>query len=386
MTREEYFLLYEKMLSNNLSEEDKKLLDHFTDDFTLDKTEWNEKLMGNKDAVEKQIFNRIIEVIETKHSRFFTLKIWVAAASLTALLSIGGLYYFNSTPSNSTILTEVFNFKSKIIPNVTQPTLILSNGAKISLNGANNNIIENENGYQISNTSSSIIYKKLFLKTEKTTQAYNTLITPNHVNYQVQLEDGTKVWLNAASSIHYPVSFSGANRVVEITGEAYFEVAENKNKPFKVLITGGKRNKRLEVEVLGTHFNIQAYNKEDYKISLIEGSVKVKEPQQNGLILEKGEQALMKTNSNQFEISKIDTANVLAWKNGLFIFNNENIQKIMLKISRWYDVEVIYDGDMSNKRFVGSISRGKNLSEVLKTLELTGTIKFEIKGKKVIVK
>ena len=386
MTREEYLLLYEKMLADNLSEEDRKLLSNFSDDFTLEITEWNEKLMGNKDEVEKQIFNRILAVIGTNNPRFFTFKIWVAAASLIALLSIGGIYYFNSNLFNSPPVTELSNSKSNIVPIVTQATLILSNGSKIPLNDENNNIIRNEKGFEISNTSSSIIYSKLVLNTKTTTQVYNTLITPNRVKYQIQLEEGTKVWLNAASSIRYPVFFTGDKRVVEITGEAYFEVAKHKNKPFKVLISGGKKNKRLEVEVLGTHFNIQAYNKEDYKISLIEGSVKVKEPQQEGLVLEKGEQALMKTNTNHFEISKIDTTHTLAWKNGLFIFNNENIQKIMTSVSKWYDVEVIYEGDMSNKKFVGSISRDKKLSEVLKTLELTGTIKFEIKGKKVIVK
>jgi len=386
MTREEYYLLYEKMLTNNLSEEDKKLLGNFSDDFILENTEWNEKLMGNKDEVEKQIFNGILAVIETNNPRFFTFKIWVAAASLIALLSIGGIYYFNNTLFNSTPLTELSNSQSNIVPSVSQATLILSNGSKILLNDKNNNIIENEKGFEISNTTSSIIYKKLILNSKTTTQVYNTLITPNRVKYQIQLEDGTKVWLNAASSIRYPVFFTGNKRVVEITGEAYFEVVKDKNKPFKVLISGGKKNKRLEVEVLGTHFNIEAYNKEDYKISLIEGSVKVKEPQQEGLVLEKGQQALMKTNSNYFEISKFDTTQALAWKNGLFIFNNESIQKIMMSVSKWYGVEVIYEGDMSNKRFVGSISRDKTLSEVLKTLELTGTIKFEIKGKKVIIK
>jgi ferric-dicitrate binding protein FerR (iron transport regulator) len=208
--------------------------------------------------------------------------------------------------------------------------------------------------------------------------SYNTLSTPRGGQYQLVLPDGSKVWLNASSSIHFPTAFAGHERNVELTGEAYFEIAKNKQKPFHVNVNG------MQVEVLGTHFNVNAYGDEGaIKTSLLEGSVKIKKGNISGL-LKPGQQGVLKKNSTDLEIKNADMNEAIAWKNGLFEFDGADIKSIMREIGRWYDVDVVYAGKVPDRRFEGKISRDAQLSDVLKILALSN-VKFSVEGKKIIV-
>ena len=208
----------------------------------------------------------------------------------------------------------------------------------------------------------------------------NTITTPNGGQWQVVLSDGTKVWLNAASSISYPSTFAKReNRIVVLTGEAYFEVAKDASHPF-IVISGNQR-----IEVLGTHFNISSYT-DDPAISttLLEGSVKVSlSGQKHDVYLKPGEQAL--SSKQGIRIRQVDVTEALAWKEGYFRFDDEPITSIMSKLARWYDIEVHYQDTTNKEAFYGRVSRNKNLSQVLKALETTKTVQFKVEGRRVTV-
>jgi ferric-dicitrate binding protein FerR (iron transport regulator) len=210
-------------------------------------------------------------------------------------------------------------------------------------------------------------------------ESFHTLVTPRGGQYQLLLPDGSKVWLNAASSVRFPTSFSGKERHVELTGEAYFEIAKDASRPFRVDAPGG-----MQVEVLGTHFNIMSYTDENaINTTLLEGSVKVREGSVSSL-LRPGEQASLNKASDGISVSNADVDETIAWKNGLFRFEGATIEAVMKQIARWYDVEVIYKGSVS-KHFRGMISRSVDISQVIKMLELTSEVHFKIDGKTITV-
>jgi transmembrane sensor len=206
------------------------------------------------------------------------------------------------------------------------------------------------------------------------------LETTNGQTYRLQLPDQSKVWLNAASSIKFPVSFAGLkNRKVELTGEAYFEISKDKEHPFIVKTT------QQEVQVLGTHFNINSYeDKQNTTTTLLEGSVKITNENKKEQLLKPGETALVNNTANIL-VSPADIKSAMTWKNGDFRFNEERIDEVMLKISRWYDIEVTYHGPISKEKFSGKISRNKNISEVLNMLSYSNAVKFIVEGRRVTV-
>ena len=218
---------------------------------------------------------------------------------------------------------------------------------------------------------------------DQNTVSYNILSTPYGGQYQVTLPDGTIVWLNSASNLRYPTSFTGHERRVEITGEAYFEVAKNARQPFKVKINLSN-GEGSEVEVLGTHFNINAYDDETtIRTTLFEGSVKIN--QSTGTTQIKPGQQLQTGKTGQIKIiNNADLEETIAWKEGRFQFGNADINCIMRQLARWYDIDVKYEGNIS-RHFSGIIPRNVNLLKVLNMLELTGEVNFKVEGKKVIV-
>jgi ferric-dicitrate binding protein FerR (iron transport regulator) len=208
--------------------------------------------------------------------------------------------------------------------------------------------------------------------------AYNILKTPMGGQYKITLPDGSKVWLNAASSLKYPVVFVGAERRVEITGEAYFEIAKDLNKPFKVQLNN------MEVEVLGTHFNVNGYSDEEaIKTTLLEGKVKVLAAKEFKFLVP-GQQAQLKSSGNISVTNDVSLEETVAWKDGNFQFENSDIKTVMRQLARWYEVDISYKGNI-NKHFIGSISRDVKLSQVLTMLQQTGEVKFKIEGKNLIV-
>lgn len=383
MTQDEYIKLYEKSLEGELSAEEKQLFDNYSDEFDLDSHQWDEQLMGNQQRFKNEIFQQVSVGIGINNRRIISLKVWMAAASIIAVLLTSGLYFYNKKQNTSSTIISKTKIDNDILPGSSRATLLLSDGSEIVLDDVDNGLIRKEGSAEINKLSTSLVYSRLGEKVPS--NVFNTVTTPNGGRYQIQLEDGTKCWLNAASSLRFPIAFAGKERVVELKGEAYFEVARNTKMPFKVKIDSDISDKSMQIEVLGTYFNVLAYANEDFKTTLIEGSVSVSNQTQQRLVLKPGEQSVL-TNSGKIEVKAANVKEALAWKNGLFIFDRENIKSIMKKLSRWYDIDVGYVGELADKEFVGTISRDENLSEVLKMLELTGTVKFDIKGKKIIVK
>ncbi|WP_158995635.1 FecR family protein [Mucilaginibacter sp. L196] len=308
-------------------------------------------------------------------SRF---KIWLpriaAAASILLFLSVGGYFIWHKQPQQQTAQNQI----NDIAPGSNKAVLTLANGKQIILTGAKNGKLANESNTAINKTANGQV-TYVGLSNNSAAIAYNTMTTPRGGQYTLTLSDGTKVILNAASSLRYPASFTGNDRKVELTGEAYFEVAHNAAKPFKVTSNG------QTVEVLGTHFNINSYTDEQIiKTTLLEGSVKVTQ-NASGIskMLKPGQQSLL--SGGRLAVADANIEEAVAWKNGYFRFNDENIESIMRKLSRWYNIDVQYEGRTSDEGFYGKISRFKNISGVLKMLEQTKSVHFKVEGRRVTV-
>ncbi|HEX8024084.1 FecR family protein, partial [Mucilaginibacter sp.] len=305
---------------------------------------------------------------------------YAAAASILLCLSVS--FYFYRQPKQQNLVKNNI-VKNDFLPGSNKAVLTLANGAKLSLTGGSKGLLARQGVTSINKKEEGKVeYRPAADDLTVVKPAgimYNTVTTPKGGQYQVALPDGTKVWLNTASSIRFPTAFNGNNRQVEITGEVYFEVAKNKEKPF--IVTSGSQ----KVTVLGTHFDINAYADEKVvKTTLLEGSVKVTTG--SGMVLLKpGQQSQLNTENKLIVSNDIDTDEVIAWKKGYFQFNKADIQTIMNQISRWYDVEVKYEGQVEPGHYYGKISRNVNASKVLKVLELSG-MHFTIEGGKIIVK
>ena len=266
-----------------------------------------------------------------------------------------------------------------IDPGGQKAVLTLANGTAILLDSAANGQLATQQGSRVIKKDGQVIYTPV--SGGQDLPAYNTLRTPRGGTYQLSLPDGTKVWLNAESSISYPVTFAGKERLVEMTGEAFFEVASHAQMPFKVRI-----NKTNLVEVLGTQFNVKAYAEEEViRTTLLEGAVRVA-GNGNKIVLKPGQQAqsssaglLTKT------LGQEGILETIAWKEGLFNFQDANLQEIMRQLSRWYDIEVVYEKGIPDLEFIGEIERSLPLSEVLKGLKMSG-VHFRLeKGKRLVV-
>lgn len=297
------------------------------------------------------------------------------AASVLLVLTAGILFYVQSNRQQQPLKTTRV-LKKDVDPGGNKAILTLADGTKIVLDNTENGTIASQGSTAINKTKNGqLVYDASINPLSSTSDnqpvSYNTIVTPPGGQYQVILPDGTQVWLNAASSLRFPTAFSEQNRMVELTGEGYFEVAKDAGKKFIVEANGTK------VEVLGTHFNVMAYADESsINTTLLEGSVKVIKGNESKIIIP-GQQARVKEN---IHVAIADINEAVAWKNGYFIFKNEDLQSIMRKISRWYDVEIKYEGQIPRESFGGKISRYKNVSEVLRLLELTGPVQFKIEN------
>lgn len=297
----------------------------------------------------------------------------IAAASILIIVGIG--LYFYRTEQQNNLETA---YRQDISPGKNKATLTLANGEKISINDVNTGNIASQSGVQISKSpDGQIIYEITNKNPGKL--AFNTLTTTRGEQARLRLPDGSVVYLNAASSLKYPTSFANLKqRSVELSGEGYFEISKDKMHPFIV------RSAKQEVEVLGTHFNINAYTDESaLKTTLLEGSIKLTSMNRSE-ILKPNEQAILI--NNQITVNEVDPDETVAWKNNEFLFKNDDFKTNMRKIARWYDVEVIYEANApDNFRFGGFLSRSRNLSAVLRLMEKTGAVHFRVDGRKVYV-
>jgi len=308
-------------------------------------------------------------------SRFKRISV---AAAILVLLSSGLYFWFKPSlaPQSQTAYTPIFQ---DIPPGGNKATLTLTDGQTIILDSAKNGIIASTKSFKVMKTESGQVVYHPFERIQNNALGaeFNTITTPRGGEYRVILPDGSKVWLNSASSIKFPGVFKGNTRSIELIGEAYFEIAKNSAMPFKV------KSKNVVIEVIGTHFNVKTYtNDEVMKTTLLEGSIKIERGNSSHL-LKPGQQAILIGNEMKV-LSDVDVEEQVAWKNGLFQFKDAGLEDVMLQAALWYDLNVTFEGKIKKKYFTGKISRRVNASEFMNMLMYTG-VKFKIKGKNIVV-
>ena len=346
------------------------------------------------DKAYDKIKNAIAEDIEPLEEPMVPLyrRLWFtisAAAAVIFFISITAFYFQHQNNNRVSAQTQGTVEQIKDIPpGINNAVLTLDNGTTIVLDSAADGTLVQQGGIKVLKINGQIAYDKAANANPQAAPTYNTITTARGNQYQVILADGSKVWLNAASSIHFPSYFTGNERKVEITGEAYFEVAKDAAKPFRVEFNN-QSGEKGEIKVLGTHFNVNAYSdEEDVKTTLLEGSVKVSKGNESVLIVP-GEQARVSSNSSagvkNITLKKdVVLSQVVAWKDGFFVFNNSDIKMIMRQVARWYDVEVDFEGRIPLEGFTGKVSRNVPLSKFIKVLELND-VNVKTEGRKIII-
>lgn len=361
----------------------RELLESLNNEEELKEKLW-QHLPENRQALRNRIFEKVLnKTRETDKHETNTLNIrktniwkWMAAATLIFAAATAWYLSGKSPGTQQAVVEKKTNIHYDAAPGRTGALLTTSNGNSILLDGASNGIITYEGTAVVKLENGQLKYNGITKK--DTSISWNTVSTNNGRQFTVQLSDGSKVWLNAGSSIRYPVEFGEHERKVFLTGEAYFEVAAKPAQPFTVSAEGST------IEVLGTSFNINSYTDEpSLKATLLKGSIRISK-NSNSQILKPGQQALVNENITVKE--KTDTTQVIAWKNGFFNLNGISIEELMRQLSRWYDIEVGMEGGLPQKQFWGEIYRGEKLSSVLMFLEKSGIhFKMENNGKKLVL-
>ena len=315
-----------------------------------------------------EVFTRIKKQLNTPEKSwlnpYFQLHYWAKlSVAATLIIASAMVIYFSISSQDAGRIQLPAKYTNDLAPGQNKALLTLENGQSVVL-------LDKGKIYPLSQVEGN----------EK--PVLNKLETPNGGQYQLRLADGTKVWMNSASKLTYPTAFStSGRRIVELSGEAYFEVAHRQSQPFIV------KTDQQEIEVLGTQFNVKAYHNEaDHETTLLKGSIKVS-GLNNSKILIPGQQAQTSTNSAEINLlSIVDTGMAVAWKEGVFHFDNTDIEKVMQQVTRWYNAEVQYEGEKPDIRFTGVVLKSNNLSNLLDVLQLAGKVKFNIVGNKIIVK
>lgn len=397
---EQFIKILEKYQAGNASKEEVDFLNAYYEAFGLraDYTSGLEE--GKRGLLKGDLKNTVDESIAAYQSVRVnagkrTVYKWSISAAIILICAGLGFFYYPQKNNSQQIANHSINQKSiavakdenvakaDILPGGSKAVLTLANGQKISLKDVNNGMLAEQANVQITKIADGQLVYSISPNQQEShnlKDQYNTIETPKGGRYQLQLPDGTKVWLNSASKLTYPSSFSShKNRKVELNGEAYFEVAKDRARPFLV------KTILQEVEVLGTHFNISSYEDEPaVKTTLLEGSVKVTGVNGKDKILKPGQQSTLTI--NDIIVENVNKGQLtLALKNDQFVFDSDDIQHVMRMISRWYNVDVEYKGEITDSKFGGSISKFENISEVLKSLESTGRVKFKIEGRRVLV-
>lgn len=365
--------LLEKYRKGSITEEELALLESWH----LHEINSNKSYQGLERNLGK--LDRHMQILINGQPEHKTFRLWprlVAAASVILVLSIGT--YFLMRPGNEANNLSVSH--ALIRPGGNKAYLTLADGQRISLTDAKVGNIVSQQGCLIRKTANGRIVYEAPASAGKAS-GYNTIETPNGGQYEVRLPDGTGVWLNAASSLRYPSAFSGKRRQVELSGEAYFEVAPDKKHPFIV------KNRAQEIEVLGTHFNVNGYSdQKDMRTTLLEGRVKVSLKGSSGsAVLNPGEQSFI--GAGKIRVSAVEPSYAIAWKNGYFRFDGKPLETTLKEIARWYDVSIVFENSgLESLRLAGTISRYSQIEQVLKKLELTGALSYAINGRKVTIR
>lgn len=308
------------------------------------------------------------------------LRIWVAAASIVLVASISALLTFEFFLNDASQMAQ----EVKIEKGNARATLITSSGQKYNLEEGKNRTITDQYGVTIQADSSNVVQytnEALTMSDSKLANKYNTLKVPRLGEYQIVLSDGTKVWINSESELKYPVQFNQKERVVELIGEAYFDVKSDPNHPFIVKTNG------VYTKVLGTEFNVSSYPREELNVTLVEGSVALEQTHiAEAIILKPGENANQKLGEDDITVSKVDVNKFIAWRNGYFYFQRERLEDILLKLERWYDFKVFYQNQgVKDYLFKMRADRDMEFKDIVSRLEQTGRISIEINGNVIVV-
>lgn len=368
-------------------DEARGLLDEFRD---TDQSERFRHLGEIEEAVSRRMFNRLKDSIATTPATGFQAPVhrvqflrtgWFRYAAAVVLLAgcTTAFFLLKNGEEKQVLAAAEKKIPQEINPGGNKAVLTLDDGRKIVLDDAQNGNVAQQGGARVVKLENGrLAYEAAGSTSGKI--SFNTLSVPRGGQYTITLSDGTKVWLNAASSITYPNVFTGAERKVEISGEAYLEIAKNAQQPFRVKANG------TEIQVLGTSFNVNAYSDENaVRATLVDGSIKViNGATSQAKLLVPGQQAEVSANNESVKVETVDTDQVLAWKNGLFSFNNADIKTVMRQLSRWYDINIVYENGIPSQRFYGDMNRNLSLSQVLKGLEVT-KVNFRLEGRNLIV-
>jgi transmembrane sensor len=369
MEKEELQKLFKKYHEGTCTDEEKALLEAWY-------LEFNEHDLDISPKRIKAIGQRVFRELPGNQNEYIKIGLKLAvAASIIGMMFTIAIKFFLPRPTNIGLVHQ-----KEICPGSNIAVLTLSNGQKINLSTATNGQIAKQAGIQIYKTASGqITYKLTAVPAPNEAIKTNNISTPKGGQWQITLPDGSNVRLNSASSFSYPTNFKNQKeRIVQLKGEGYFEVAKDKAHPFIVKTDG------QSVEVLGTHFNINAYPDEPaIKTTLAEGSVKVFAKNGKSQLLCPGQQAILK--QGELTVAIVNVDDELAWTKGSFHFSDQNIQSIMRQIARWYDIEVQYDPNVSYGGLHGRLSRNKNLSQVLSGLEATQSVHFKVEGRRITV-
>lgn len=399
--QERIIRLIEKMEQGIATEAELRELDAFYDSFEHKPDYTSTMDSAERNTYGDRLFGRISDATQTKAIQWQSLFRWAAAAAILLVAAIAGYFLVDNRESIIESRESIADGQQSIVdpyvqhnihPGSNKAVLTLADGTKLDLSTEQEGIVVGNDG--ITYADGSTVLEAGTERLGDQLLALNTISTPRGGQYQIILPDGTKVTLNAASTLKYPSRFTGNTREVFLDGEGYFSVdsrrsAVSSKKPFIV------KTKGQQTTVLGTEFNISAYSEEgEIRTTLVSGSVKVtvlpgttpdRSPVTNhqSHILKPNEQSIV--TATGIETKNIDTESSVAWKNGYFMFSNESIYSILRKMSRWYDVDIRYEQDVSGLSFFGIIPRSENISAVLKRLEKTGEVKFRIEGRRISV-
>lgn len=379
-----YLELAQKWLDGSATPEEKQEFDNWYRDGRDEEI----SVPDSRGRNDEEYRNRLLGAIEKEISKDATVKLYrlpwlgiAAAAFLAGLLAFGSWFLLRSESPGSG--GEIVAISTDISPGTNKATLTLGDGTTIELDSISSGALSKGAGYVIHKTGGELIYEEL--KSKDALVTYNTIRIPRGGQFRLTLPDGSRVWLNSESSLRYPTVFNERDRVVELKGEGYFEVAKNvsegRSRPFKINV-----NNSEIVEVLGTSFNIMAYaNERGIKTTLLEGSVKVDKIGTNiSKVLKPGQQSVYSADAGFQVRSDINAYDAISWKDGIISYRDADVPAIMRYLERWYDVKVVYQGDVPKRSFTGGFSRDLPLSQVLKVLELND-IRFRFADRQITV-
>lgn len=367
--------LIEQYNKGTLSEEERAMLESWY----INEIKANKDYDGLEENL-KKIDQNLLPIFNAPKKQ--SIRLWPKIAVASSIFAVFGLgiYFYAFKPTGKKELTGLQT--RDIDPAAHKAYLTLGNGKRIALTDAGNGMLATQNNVQITKTADGQLVYTISENNSSASSAleYNTIETPKSGKYEVILPDGTHVWMNAASTLKYPTSFASLKeRRVELLGEAYFEVAKDKQHPFIVKTTG------QEVKVLGTHFNINSYADEPaIRTTLLEGSINITLLDvKKSKTLVPGQQAVL--TGDEIKVGDANLEQVMGWKNDEFIFVGEDLKEVMREVARWYDVEVEYQGNVNSSGVVSTVSRTKKLSRLLRALQINQGIHFKVEGRRVVV-